>query len=119
MIAVVQRVTEARVKVGEAIVGEIGAGILALVSVVREDEPKDVAWMAGKLTSLRIFRDSTGEKHFDRSVLDVAGGVLLVSNFTVASDTKRGRRPSFDHAAAPEAGRVLFDQLLDAVRATG
>jgi len=119
MIAVVQRVTEARVKVGEAIVGEIGAGILALVSVVREDEPKDVAWMAAKLTSLRIFRDSTGEKHFDRSVLDVAGSVLLASNFTVAADTTRGRRPSFDPAAAPEVGRVVFEQLVNAVRATG
>ena len=119
MMAVIQRVTEARVTVGEAIVGEIGAGVVALVSVVREDEAKDVAWMAGKLTALRIFRDSTGEKHFDRSVLDVDGGVLLVSNFTVAADTKRGRRPSFDPAAAPETGRVVFDQLIDAVRATG
>jgi D-aminoacyl-tRNA deacylase len=119
MIGVVQRVTEARVKVGERVVGEIGAGLLALVSVVREDDPKDAAWMAGKLTSLRIFRDATGEKHFDRSVLDVGGGILLISNFTVAADTKRGRRPSFDPAAAPEVGRVVFDQLIDAVRATG
>src|SRR6476620_10964666 len=112
MIAVVQRVSEARVKVGESIVGEIGNGLLALVSVVREDEQKDVAWMVAKLTSLRIFRDETGEKHFDRSVTDIGGAILLVSNFTVASDTKRGRRPSFDAAAAPEAGRVLFDRLI-------
>jgi len=119
MISVIQRVTEARVKVGDVVVGEIGAGLLALVSVVRDDDAKDVAWMAAKLSSLRIFRDATGDKHFDRSVLDVGGGVLLVSNFTVAADTKRGRRPSFDAAAAPEAGKVLFDQLVDAVRATG
>jgi D-aminoacyl-tRNA deacylase len=119
MVAVVQRVTEARVTVGEAVVGKIGHGLLALVSIVREDEPKDVTWMTAKLTSLRIFRDATGEKHFDLSVTDIGGGILLVSNFTVAADTKRGRRPSFDGAAAPEAGRVMFDQLVDSVRATG
>ncbi|MGB7158031.1 MAG: D-aminoacyl-tRNA deacylase [Tepidisphaeraceae bacterium] len=126
MIAVVQRVSEARVKVGDSVVGEIGAGLLALVSVVRDDGAKDVAWMASKLTSLRIFRNGVGtgeitgeRKHFDRSVIDVGGAVLLVSNFTVAADTKKGRRPSFDAAAAPEAGRVIFDQFVDAVRATG
>ena len=119
MIAVVQRVTEARVTVGDVIVGEIGIGLLALVSIVREDDAKDVAWMTAKLTSLRIFRDATGEKHFDRSVTDVGGSILLVSNFTVAADTKKGRRPSFDAAAAPEAGRTMFDRLIDAVRATG
>jgi D-tyrosyl-tRNA(Tyr) deacylase len=119
MIAVVQRVTEARVKVGNTTVGEVGSGLLALVSVARDDDAKDIAWMAAKLTSLRIFRDETGEKHFDKSVTDVGGGILLVSNFTVAADTKKGRRPSFDGAAAPAAGRVLFDQLIEAVRATG
>ena len=119
MVAVVQRVTEARVTVGEAVVGKIGHGLLALVSIVREDEPKDVTWMTAKLTSLRIFRDATGEKHFDFGVTDIGGSILLVSNFTVAADTKRGRRPSFDGAAAPEAGRVMFDQLVDSVRATG
>jgi D-tyrosyl-tRNA(Tyr) deacylase len=107
------------VKVGDSIVGEIGNGLLALVSVVRDDEPKDVAWMAAKLTSLRIFRDETGEKHFDKSVAEVGGAILLVSNFTVAADTKKGRRPSFDGAAPPEVGRVVFDRLIDAVRATG
>jgi len=120
MIAIVQRVTEARVKVADTVVGEIATGgLLALVSIVREDEAKDIEWMAAKLTSLRIFRDSSGEKHFDRSVGEVGGGILVVSNFTVASDTKKGRRPSFDAAAAPEAGRVMFDRLIDAVRATG
>lgn len=119
MVAIVQRVSEARVKVGDAVVGEIGHGLVALVSVVREDNAADVTWMAGKLTMLRIFRDPTGQKHFERSVSDVGGGILLVSNFTVAADTKRGRRPSFDAAAAPEAGRVLFDQLVAAVRASG
>lgn len=122
MIAVVQRVTEARVKVGSSTVGEIGGGLLALVSIVREDDLKDVAWMTAKLTTLRVFRDEAGAgepKHFDRSVSDVGGGLLLVSNFTIAADTKRGRRPSFDAAASPEAGRALFAQLIEALRATG
>jgi len=119
MIAVVQRVTEARVKVGNTIIGEIGGGLLALVSVAREDDVRDVAWMAAKLTSLRVFRDGSGEKHFDRTVADVGGSILLVSNFTVAADTKKGRRPSFDAAAAPEPGRAIFDQLVAAVRSTG
>lgn len=122
MIAVVQRVTEARVKVGTSTVGEIGNGLLALVSIVRDDDLKDVAWMTAKLTSLRVFRDETGAgepKHFDRSVSEVGGGLLLVSNFTIAADTKRGRRPSFDAAASPEAGRALFAHLIESLRATG
>jgi D-tyrosyl-tRNA(Tyr) deacylase len=119
MIGVVQRVTEARVTVAGATVGEIGGGLLALVSIVREDDAKDVQWMTAKLTSLRIFRDEMGEKHFDRSVVDVGGAILLVSNFTVAADTKRGRRPSFDAAAAPEAGRRMFEHLMQSLRATG
>ena len=119
MIAVVQRVTSARVTVAESTVGEIGPGLLALVSVVRADDAADVAWMTTKLTTLRVFRDRTGDKHFDLSVSETGGSILLVSNFTVAADTKRGRRPSFDPAAPPEAGRVLFDRLIGSVRATG
>jgi D-tyrosyl-tRNA(Tyr) deacylase len=119
MIAVVQRVSEARATVTDRLIGEVGQGLLALVSVVREDTDDDIKWMAAKLTSLRIFRDASGEKHFDRSVADIGGGILLVSNFTVAADTKKGRRPSFDAAAVPEAGRVMFDRLIEAVRATG
>jgi D-tyrosyl-tRNA(Tyr) deacylase len=119
MIAVVQRVSQARVTVADHVVGQIGQGLLALVSVVREDTDDDIKWMTAKLPSLRVFRDSSGEKHFDRTVMEIGGGILLVSNFTVAADTKRGRRPSFDAAAAPEAGRVMFDRLIEAVRATG
>lgn len=119
MIAVVQRVAEARVSVADVVVGEVGQGLLALVSVVRQDTDDDIKWMAAKLTSLRIFRAATGEKHFDRTVADIGGGILLVSNFTVAADTKKGRRPSFDAAAPPDAGRVIFDRLIEAVRATG
>ena len=119
MIAVVQRVSEARATVTDRLIGEVGQGLLALVSVVREDTDDDIKWMAAKLTSLRVFRDASGEKHFDRNVADIGGGILLVSNFTVAADTKKGRRPSFDAAAVPEVGRVMLDRLIEAVRATG
>lgn len=117
MIAVVQRVTEANVVVNGATVGEIGHGLLALVSVVVDDTADDVQWVAGKLATLRIFRN--GEKHFDLDVTQVEGSVLLVSNFTVAGKTKQGRRPSFDGAAKPERGRELFDELVGAVRKLG
>jgi D-tyrosyl-tRNA(Tyr) deacylase len=119
MTAVVQRVLEARVTVDGRLVGEIGKGMLALVAVRREDTEKDVAWMAAKLVGLRIFRDASGQQKFDRSVLDVGGGVLLVSNFTLAADTRKGRRPSLDGAAAPERARVVFDALVAAVRGHG
>lgn len=117
MQAVVQRVSEARVMVAGRTVGEIGGGLCALVAVTREDDAADVAWMASKLIGLRIFRN--GEKHFDLSVAETGGGILLVSNFTVAADTKKGRRPSLDGAAAPERAKELFDALVDAVRAGG
>ena len=117
MQAVVQRVSEARVTVAGRTVGEITGGLCALVAVRREDDAADVAWMAAKLIGLRIFRN--GDKHFDRSVAETGGGILLVSNFTVAADTKKGRRPSLDYAAAPEQARELFDALVTAVKAAG
>ena len=117
MIAVVQRVTEARVVVGGATVGEIGPGLLALVAVQVDDTVEDVKWMAGKLTTLRIFRN--GEKHFDVDVQQSGSSMLLVSNFTVAGKTKQGRRPSFDAAAKPDVGRKLFDELVSAVKSLG
>ncbi len=119
MIAVIQRVTEARVVVAGKIVGQIGPGMLALVAVAREDTADDIAWLANKLVSLRIFRDAAGEKHFDRDIREVGGCILLVSNFTVAGATRKGRRPSLDAAAPPEVGRKLFDDLVAAVKATG
>jgi len=117
MIAVIQRVTAAKVEVGGRLVGQIGHGLVALVSVHKEDTAQDLEWMAGKLASLRIFRN--GDKHFDIDVREAGGAVLLVSNFTVAGATRKGRRPSFDAAAGPEAGRALFDQFVSAMKATG
>ena len=117
MIAVLQRVTSARVEVDGQPVGVIGPGLLALVAVHATDTPADIAWTAAKLTALRIFRN--GDKHFDVDVKQAGGSVLLVSNFTVAAATRQGRRPSFDAAASPERGRQLFDALAEAVRAQG
>ena len=117
MIAVVQRVTEAAVVVGDETVGRIGPGLLVLAAVHKTDTDADVAWTANKLVALRLFRH--GDKHFELDVKQAGGSVLLVSNFTVAAATRRGRRPSFDAAAPPERGRELFDRLVDAVRALG
>ncbi len=117
MIAVVQRVTRASVSVAEEIVGEIGHGLVVLAAIHHDDTADDVTWTAEKLAGLRIFRN--GEKHFDQDVKQVGGSILLVSNFTVAADTRKGRRPSLDAAAFPQAGRELFDQLVRAVNAAG
>ena len=119
MIAVVQRVTSGRVTVADRVVGEIGTGMVALVAVERDDGDDKIRWMAEKLVALRIFRSADGEKHFELDVKQVGGSILLVSNFTVAAATRKGRRPSLDGAAAPDIGRVIFDQLVAAVRTSG
>ena len=117
MIAVVQRVTRASVTVDGRNVGEIGAGLLVLAAVEKGDGDEQVQWMADKLVHLRIFRSEDGSKHFDRDVTAVGGSILLVSNFTVAATTRKGRRPSLDAAADPDVGRVVFEQLVHSVRA--
>ena len=110
-----QRVTEARVVVEGETVGEIRHGLLALVAVHAMDTQADLDWTAGKLVSLRIFRN--GNKHFDQDVRQVGGSILLVSNFTVAGETRQGRRPSLSLAAPPAQGQELFERLVTAVRA--
>jgi D-aminoacyl-tRNA deacylase len=117
MIAIIQRVTAAAVRVDGQVVGQIDSGLLALVSVTKADGDEDAAWMARKLTGLRIFRNA--DKHFDLDVTQAGGKVLLVSNFTVSAATRQGRRPSFDAAADPANGRKWFDALVEAVRTTG
>jgi D-aminoacyl-tRNA deacylase len=117
MIAVVQRVRRATVTVADRIAGHIDAGLVALVAVERDDAEKQVNWMAEKLVRMRVFRSTDGDKHFDLDVTQIEGaGVLLVSNFTVAAATSKGRRPSLDAAASPERGKIVFDQLVDAVK---
>jgi D-tyrosyl-tRNA(Tyr) deacylase len=117
MIAVVQRAVRGKVTVGEEIVGQIGHGLVVLASVHADDSEADIAWTANKLATMRIF--SNGDKYFDLDVQQIKGAVLLVSNFTVAADTRSGRRPSLSAAAPPEVGRKLFDELVAKVRALG
>ena len=117
MRAVVQRVRRARVLVGTESVGEIGAGLLALIGVAGDDGPADVAYVAGKIRDLRVFEDEQGK--MNRSLTDVGGAVLAVSQFTLYGDARKGRRPSFDRAAPAESGRVLFDAVVAELRAAG
>jgi D-aminoacyl-tRNA deacylase len=115
--AVVQRVTAARVRVDDLTVGEIGPGVLALIGVEAEDGPADVQYIAGKLRDMRIFDDEAGK--MNRSLADVGGALLAVSQFTLFGDCRKGRRPSFDRAARPELGRTLFDAVVRALRDGG
>ena len=120
MIAVVQRVIEARVVVEEKVVGEIGNGLLVLAAVETGDTEEQLKWMAGKLIGLRIFRNpQSPEKHFDLDVQQVGGSILLVSNFTVAAETRKGRRPSLGGALSPDAAAAMFERFVQFVRATG
>ena len=116
MRAVVQRVSEARVRVGDRITGEIGRGLLVLVGVGRDDGPADVKYISGKIRDLRVFESEDG-KPMDRSIVDVGGSVLVVSQFTLYGDVRKGRRPSFDAAAPPAAARAVYEDLVRELRA--
>lgn len=115
MISVLQRVREARVDVEGTTVGAIGAGLLVLVCAERGDTEAEADRLLAKLLKMRIFADDAGK--MNRSLQDVAGGLLLVSQFTLAADTTGGNRPSFTQAAAPEDGRRLFDYVVQQARA--
>jgi D-tyrosyl-tRNA(Tyr) deacylase len=117
MIAVVQRVSEASVDVEGQRAGAIGLGLVALVAVCKADTINDVNWTAKKLVELRIF--PAGDKQFDIDVRAAGGSILLISNFTVAAATAKGRRPSFDAAADAQQGAALFGALLEAVKSLG
>ena len=117
MRAVLQRVTSARVRVADAIVGEIGHGLLVLLGVARTDTAADVSAIAAKITTLRLFEDAAGKMNL--SVADVQGSVLLVSQFTLLGDCRGGRRPSYLEAAAPDAANALYEAVVMAVRQTG
>jgi D-tyrosyl-tRNA(Tyr) deacylase len=109
--AVVQRVSQARVRVGDRVTGEIGRGLLVLLGVGKDDGPTDVGYIAGKIRDIRVFEGDNG-KPMDRSVVEIGGSVLVVSQFTLYGDVRKGRRPSFDAAAPPDAARVLYEDLV-------
>ncbi len=110
MRVVVQRVRRGRVSVAGAVVGEIGLGVVLLVGIHRDDDEAAVRFCVEKCAHLRIFAD--GEGKMNRSVLDVGGAVLAISQFTLYGDCRKGRRPGFDAAARPEHARALYDQFV-------
>ncbi len=117
MRAVIQRVLQADVKVNAQQVGKIDKGLLVYLSVGKEDTVKDAQFMADKLVNLRIFADEAGK--MNRSVLDVGGAILLVSNFTLHGDCRKGRRPSFDAAAEPESAQQLYEKVIELIAEQG
>ena len=116
MIGLLQRVSEARVRIDGRTVGEIGQGLLVLVGVERGDDEAVADRLLERLLGYRVFPDAAGR--MNRSLRDIGGGLLLVSQFTLVAETDRGMRPSFSTAAAPEAGRRLFEYLLLRARAS-
>ncbi|WP_419944452.1 D-aminoacyl-tRNA deacylase [Candidatus Poriferisodalis sp.] len=117
MRALLQRVAEARVRVGGRMVGEIGPGLCCLVGATHSDSAESARKLAGKLWNLRIFADDNGQ--MNRSVADTSGEVLVVSQFTLYGDTRKGRRPSFVAAAAPDEAAKLIDELAAELRRLG
>ena len=123
MRAVVQRVTEARVRVDDPstppgagrVVGEIGPGLVVLLGIGRDDDASDAVYVAAKIREIRVFEGDSG-RHMDRSVTDVGGSVLVVSQFTLYGDVRKGRRPAFDAAARPEDARVLYENVVRELR---
>lgn len=117
MKAVLQRVTRASVEVEGQTIGRIGQGLVVLLGVAKGDDARDVTYLAEKIRALRIFADDEGK--MNRSLADVHGAVLLVSQFTLLGDTAKGRRPGFDQAAAPEHAKRLYEQLTEVLRGMG
>jgi D-aminoacyl-tRNA deacylase len=117
MRAVCQRVTRAEVTVGGTSIGKIGRGLVVLVGIARDDTAAEAERLAGKVARLRIFEDEEGK--FARSVLDVGGSALVVSQFTLIADTRKGNRPSFVGAAVPEQAEPLYESFCAALAAAG
>ncbi len=117
MRAVVQRVSEASVTIDGTTVGQIGEGLLVLLGVGQDDEAHDLSYVVRKVADLRIFEDDTGK--MNHSVRDIAGSVLVVSQFTLYGDTRKGRRPSFVHAMHPDRATLMVDQFVAELKAKG
>ncbi len=117
MKAVVQRAAQGRVTVGGKVVGQIGAGLVVLLGIERGDGDSEAQWMANKIAHLRIFEDDDGK--FNRSLLDTAGQILLISQFTLCGDARKGRRPSFTSAAPPEVAEPLVERVAELLAEQG
>lgn len=117
MRTVIQKVKEASVEVDGQIVGSIGKGLLIYLAVEKTDAPQEAAYVGRKISELRIFKDDTGR--ISLSVSDVGGSVLIVSNFTLYGDCRKGRRPDFDRAATPDLAKQLYERVAEAIAAYG
>ncbi|HMO26319.1 MAG TPA: D-aminoacyl-tRNA deacylase [Tepidisphaeraceae bacterium] len=119
MISLVTRVLEASVVVDQQTVGRIGRGLLALCALQSDDTDTDLQWTCNKLSQMRVFRTEDGTRHFERDVVAAGGSILLVSNFTLAAATRKGRRPDFTGAMPPDRAVEVFARFVERVRATG
>lgn len=117
MKALLQRVTSAKVSVSGETVGEIGRGLVILLGVVAEDTQRDIDWLAEKIANLRIFDDKDGKMNL--SAADIRGELLIVSQFTLCGECKKGRRPSWAKAAAPEFANMMYEKFIEAAKKTG
>lgn len=111
MKAVIQRVSRAEVRVSGHVTGKIEKGLLVLLAVAKGDEEKDLEWLIDKITTLRIFPNEEGK--FDRSLIDIQGSILWVSQFTLLGDCRKGRRPGFDQSAPPDQARILYEKAIE------
>jgi len=117
MRAVLQRVREASVEVDGAVIGHIGTGLVVFLGIAQGDSVDEAAFLVDKICNLRVFEDERGR--FDRSSIDIRGGLLIVSQFTLLSDCRKGRRPGFDDAASPDVAEKLYDHFVALARTTG
>jgi D-tyrosyl-tRNA(Tyr) deacylase len=117
MRAVIQRVSSASVQVGAKLTGEIGAGILVFLGIHHNDGEPEIKWMTDKISNLRIFDDSTGK--MNHSLIDTGGSILVVSQFTLYGDCRKGRRPGYSAAAPPEQANALYEQFISQLAANG
>uniref|UniRef100_UPI004056A719 D-aminoacyl-tRNA deacylase n=1 Tax=Candidatus Electrothrix sp. TaxID=2170559 RepID=UPI004056A719 len=117
MRAVIQRVTSAKVTVDDRQTGAIGEGLLVLLGVHKDDEPKDITWLADKIINLRIFEDNDGK--MNHSLADTGGSMLIVSQFTLLADCRKGRRPSWSEAAPPDKARRMYEEFIQAIADSG
>ncbi len=117
MRAVIQRVSDASVEISDKVVGEIGAGLAVLLAVGRDDSRDDADYLVEKITNLRIFADDEGK--MNRSILETGGALLVVSQFTLYGDVRRGRRPSYSDAAEPQKANELYEYFVERVRLLG
>ncbi len=117
MRAVVQRVKKSTVTVDEVVVGSIGQGLMVLLGVGKEDDDRDIEFLSDKILNLRIFEDENGK--MNKSLLDIGGHILVVSQFTLFGDCRKGRRPGFDKAAKPEIAKELYERFVNKCRDSG